>query len=117
MTDTLDAIREEHVSSLSNYGTHYVCFFDGQDWPCHTAQVLALLDAAQAEVARLNACMDAIAADALVDAERLSRIAGAVHRLHVDPRDRKDDNDWQRGFRASRNETVDAVLALVEGDR
>ena len=50
--------------------------------PEEVLALLRLLDAAQAEVERLNACMDAIAADALVDAERLGNLRAAVEGLH-----------------------------------
>lgn len=54
---------------------------------------------------------------ATLDAERAYRadLATKVRALTV--RDRAaGENDWQQGFRQSRNETVAAVLALIEGE-
>ena len=45
-------------------------------------------------------------------AER-ERIEGAVRALKVRP-SVGEENDWLRGFRASRNETVDSVLAIIK---
>ena len=83
------------------------------------------LDAHQAERMALFTEVDRLRADvtqAYRDradgrASERARIVEAVRGLHVGTRDHKDDNDWMRGFRQSRNETVDAILALLEGDR
>ena len=48
-----------------------------------------------------------------IDDER-ARILAAVEGLRVSPT-AHDENPWQVGFRQSRNETVSAVLDIVEG--
>ncbi len=48
MTD-LAAIRERHFPTGPGY-----CQHDGEQWPCDTAQVLAALDIAEAEIVQLH---------------------------------------------------------------
>lgn len=70
--------------------------------------VLALL----AEVDRLTT---AIATELVTASMERARIRAAVGKLRV--RDKaKGENDYFRGYRDSRNETVAAVLAIVEGE-
>ena len=45
-----------------------------------------------------------------------ARILEAVEALRVSPTGPRDENAWQIGFRQSRNETVSAVLAAIEGE-
>ena len=51
-----------------------------------------------------------------IKAER-ARILAAVKDLRVSPTGPRDENAWQIGFRQSRNETVSAVLDIIEHDQ
>lgn len=51
-----------------------------------------------------------------VEAAERARIVAAVKDLRVSPTGPRDENAWQIGFRQSRNETVSAVLDIIEGE-
>ena len=104
--DDLAAIRADIAVLVSNH--------DGcSDWSCDLGEAgfraVNALPALLAEVERLT--------EALRLAE--SHVVfwqAEVERLSVSSRSPKGENDYQRGYRDSRNQTVNAVLAAIDGD-
>lgn len=97
MTDELEAIRARHVAESEAFGGwRDFCSYDGDGWPCDTAQVLASLDAAEARRWHHNPdapsehfCEDC---DAAIEREKalreaLEALAGVQYTLRVGKHD------------------------------
>lgn len=128
MTIDLNAIRARHhpVAGLRDDEGHLFepatfCRHCKTFWPCDADALLAEVDrleraVVEAEVARWNDVRPA-RAQAYAEGvnEERARIRAAVEGRKVKPRWKRDDNDWQKGYRDGWNDALAAVLAVIEG--